>query len=255
MTRTFHVASVVAAALALGAMVFDTSGANAAEIKLMASSAIRGVVAELAPQFERTAGHRVITDYASAIPLKRKIDAGESFDLVVLSPALIDDLIKERKVAANTRTAFVRTGLGIGVRNGAAKPDISSVDALKRTLLNAKSVGYETEAQPGIQFLEVLDRLGIAQEMRPRLKPYPASMADALAKGEVEITVSSMGALLANPTADLAGGFPREVQRYVDLTAGVSATTKEPGAAKALLQFLMSPDATPVFKAKGFERG
>jgi len=253
MTRKFGVASLVVAALSFGTMSFDANSANAAEIKLTATNALRDIFGELVPQFERATGHKVTMDLASVIPLKRKIDAGEAFDVVIMTPALIGDLIKERKVAADTLAAFARTGLGIGVPKGAPKPDIGSVDALKRTLLNAKWVGYEPEAQPGIQFLEVLDRLGIAQDMRPRLKTYQ-TMVDALGKGEVEIIVSSMGAILSNPTADFAGGFPREVQRYIAFTAGVSATSKEPDAAKALLRFLTSPDAMPVFEARGFER-
>jgi molybdate transport system substrate-binding protein len=235
------------------AAFFDVSRAAAAEIKLMATGAMRSAFEELAPQFERATGHRVTTTLGVIVPLKRRIDAGESFDIVVLSPALIDDLIKARKVEANTRAEFARTGLGIGVPKGAAKPDVTSVDALKRAFLNAKSVGYEAESQPGTHFLEVIERLGIAQEMRPKLKALP-NPSEALAKREVEMHISSVAALLGNPAADFAGGFPREVQRYVDFTAGISATTKESEAAKALLSFLMSPGATSVFKAKGFER-
>jgi molybdate transport system substrate-binding protein len=120
-------------------------------------------------------------------------------------------------------------------------------------LLNAKLVGYEPESQPGIQFMEVLERLGIAQKMKPRLKAYSV-MGQALQKGEVAMTVVSIAAIMANPTADLVGGFPREVQRYIDFAAGVGATTKEVEAAKSLLRFLMSPTATSAFSAQGFER-
>jgi len=241
------------AAAMIFAIFFDAGHTMAAEIKLMATGAMRSAFEELVPQFERATGHRVTTALGVIIPLKRRIDAGESFDIVILSPTLIDDLIKARKVAADTRAEFARTGLGIGVPKGAVKPDVTSVDALKRTFLNAKSLGYEAESQPGIQLLEVLERLGIAQEMRPKLKTL-TNPPEALAKREVEMHVSSVAALLGNPAADFAGSFPREVQRYVDFTAGVSATTKEPDATKALLRFLMSPEAMPVFKSKGFER-
>jgi len=194
-------------------------------------------------------------DFASAVPLKRRIDAGEAFDIVIA--AFTDDLVKQGKVAANTRTPLVRTGLGIGVRKGAAKPDISSVDAFKRTLLNAKSVGYGPESQPGMQFLEVLNRLAIAQDMRPRLRAYAGGITEtaaALEKREVEMLVSSMTNLLERPTVIDAVNFPSEIQSYVEMAAGVSATTKEPEAAKGLLRFLLSPAATSVFRAKGFER-
>jgi molybdate transport system substrate-binding protein len=238
------------------AVLFDAGRAMAAEIKLLDPRGMRAALTELAPQFERATGHRVILDLGISGPLKRRIDAGETFGIAILPSALIDDLTKQGKIAADTRAAFVRSGLGIGVRKGAAKPDIGSVDASKRTLLNAKSVGYEPEAEPGIQFLEVLDRLGIAQDMRPKLKAYLQIgwVASALEKGEVDMIVLSIGSILGNPAADLVGGFPRDVQRYVDFAAGVSATTKEPEATKALLGFLLSPTATSVFKAKGFER-
>jgi molybdate transport system substrate-binding protein len=243
----------VAAALTIHATICSTSSAVAAEIKFMATAALSSPIRELAPQFERATGHRVVMEFASVIPLKRRIDAGETFDSVVLIPAMIDDLIKQGKVPADTRVAFVRTGLGMAVAKGAPRPDIGSVDALKRSLLNAKSVGYEPEAQPGILFLEILDRLAIAQEMRPKLKPYPGMWAEGLERREVEMAVSSIGSILGTQ-ADLVGSFPRELQRYVDFAAGISTTTKEPLAAKALLQFLLSPTAMLVFKAKGFGR-
>jgi molybdate transport system substrate-binding protein len=248
--------SVIVAALALCAILFDAGGATATEIKILASAnaALRGALTELAPQLERATGHRVAMDFASANPLKRRIDAGEAFDLVI-APALLEDLVKQGKVAADTRTAFARTGLGIGVAKGAPKPDVSSVDAFKRTLLNAKSIGNNPESEPGNQFLAVLDRLAIAQDVRPRFKSILTNveMGAALQRREVDIVVSSITNLLETPTIDVVG-FPSEIQQYLNMVAGVSATTKEPEAAKAVLRFLLSPTATAVLKAKGFER-
>jgi molybdate transport system substrate-binding protein len=256
MTRKFHLAALIAATMIFGALVFGAGSATAAEIKILASAnaALRGALTELAPQLERATGHRVAMDFASAMPLKRRIDAGEAFDLVI-APALVEDLVKQGKVAADTRTAFARTGLGIGVAKGTPKPDVSSVDAFKRTLLNAKSIGNNPESEPGNQFLAVLDSLAIAQDVRPRLKSIltGAEMGAALQKRDVDLVVSSITNLLETPTID-ATGFPPGIQRYLDMVAGVSATTKEPQAAKAVLQFLLSPTATAVLKAKGFER-
>jgi len=191
-------------------------------------------------------------DFASATPLKRRIDGGEAFD-IVFAPALIDDLIKQGKVASDTRTTIARTGLGLGVLKGASKPDVSTVEAFKRTLLNAKSVGNNAESEPGIQFLAILDRLAIAQDVRPRLKGISGDMGAALEGREVDMVVSSITNLLAPATIDVVS-FPSEIQKYLDMVAGVSATTKEPEAAKAVLRFLLSPAATSVFKTKGFER-
>jgi molybdate transport system substrate-binding protein len=227
----------------------------AAEIKLLASAnaAIRSALVELAPQFERSTGHRITMDFAIVLPLKRRIDAGETFDIVI-APAFVDDFIKNGKVAADTRAPLARTGLGISVPKGAPKPDVSSVDAFKRTLLNAKSVGYEPESQPGLLFLEILDRLGIAQDLRPRLKDYRTadSVAAALEKREAEIAVSSITNLAV--VADNVVEFPPEIQRYIDFAIAVSATTKEPEASRALVGFLLSPTAVSVFKTRGFQR-
>jgi molybdate transport system substrate-binding protein len=255
MIKRFRQAAVIAFAMMVCAS-FSANNATAAEIKLVASSnaAMRSALSELAPEFERSTGHKVSMEFGPAPFLKGRIDSGGGFD-VVIAP---DDLIKQGKFAADTRAAFVRTGLGIGVPKGALKPDISSVDAVKRTLLNAKSVGYQPESPTGIQFLDILNGLGIAQDMLPRLnayKPTNDEIEAALQRREVEIVVSATTNFLDwAAVMDIVGGFPREIQRYVDFAAGVSATTNEAETAKALLRFLLSPMATSVFNAKGFER-
>jgi molybdate transport system substrate-binding protein len=238
------------------ATFFSAASAMAAEIKLLASanSGMRSALVELVPDFEGSTGNKVNMDFASVNPMKRRIDAGETFDILIASPVLIDELIKQGKVAADTRVMVARTGLGMGMPKGTPKPDISSVDAFKRTLLNPKSVGYSPDTEPGILFLEILDHLGIAQDMRPRLKASQPSetLAAMLEKHEVELVVSAITNLAT--VLDNVVEFPPEIQRYLDFVGGVSATTKEPEAARALLRFLVSPTATSVFKAKGFER-
>jgi len=150
---------------------------------------------------------------------------------------------------------FGRTGLGVAVRNGVPKPDISTVDAFKRALLSAKSVGHSKEGQTGVNFLIVLERLGITAEMKPKLKTYEGNqMAEALAKGTEEMGVTGMGPVLEMKDVQKLGGLPPEIQRYVNFSAGVSANSKEPEAARALLKFMMSPEAAAVAKAKGLER-
>jgi molybdate transport system substrate-binding protein len=254
MTRTFPMAALFSVAMTSFAMFSDGSCAMAAEIKVIGSPGVRGAVSELSRQFENTSGHKVVTDFAVIAVLKRRIEAGEAFDVVIPGPELIDDLIRQGKVAADTRVAFGRTGLGVGVRKGAPKPDISTVENLKRALLSAQVVAHSKEGQSGVHFLEVLNRLGIAQDMRPRLRTYDGNgMAVAMQNGEVDIAVSGMGPILELQGADFLGGLPTELQSYVRFAAGVSTTAKEPAAARALLQFLTSPTAAPVFKAKGLE--
>ena len=246
--------SVALAAMSFAAL-FGGSQAVAAEIKVLASPGVRGAVSELAPQFERATGHKVVTDFVVIAIIKRRVEAGEPFDIAIPSPELIDDLVRQGKVAADTRTVFGRTGLGVAVRQGVPKPDISTVDAFKRALLNAKSVGHSKEGQTGVNFLIVLERLGITAEMKPKLKTYEGNqMAEALEKGTEELGVTGMGPVLEMKDVQKLGGLPPEIQRYVNFSAGVSANSRESAAARALLKFMMSSEASAVAKAKGLER-
>lgn len=258
MVVKLYIAALAKVAVLVCATLITTTNAMAADIRVLASAnaGLVSALKELVPAFERSAGHKVTMNFASAVPLKRRIDGGEAFD-VVIAPALIDDLVKHGKVSADTRVVLGYTGLALGVRKGALKPDISSVDALKRTLLNAKSVGTNSQSEPGILFSDVLDKLGIAQDISSKLKNLGgvAEMGTALQRQEVEMVVTSMTNLLEVPSAiDVVGGFPSELRKRIDMAAGVNAATKEMAAAKELLAFLMSPTAVPTFKAKGFER-
>jgi molybdate transport system substrate-binding protein len=212
-------------------------------------------VNELVPQFEKSTGHKVTMDFAVIAALKRRIDAGEPFDIVIPGPELIDELIKQGKVAGGTRAAFGRTGVAIGVPKGALKPDITTPEKLKRALLGARSVGHSNEGQTGVHFLEALKRLGILEEMRPKLRALPVrEYSSAMQNRELDILASGMGVIMELPEADFVGGLPPEVQSYVKFEIGVSAESKEPEAATALVRFLTSPAVARTFKAKGMER-
>jgi len=257
MTRRLFAAVAATAAVVTFLVAMAIGGlANAAEIKVLSSSGVRGVVSELGRQFEDATGHKLVVDFAVFAVLKPRIDAGETFDIAILSPALIDELIQLGKIAADTRATLGRAGVGVAVRKGAPKPDIGSVEAFKRAMLNAKSVAYVKEGGSGKIFLSALDRLGIAAEMKPKLKAYDeVGTVDAVVTGEVELAVIGFGPILAKPAAELVGGLPPEIQSYVVYTAGASAASKEPEAARALIRFLMAPTAAPVKKANGLEPG
>jgi molybdate transport system substrate-binding protein len=245
----FKSCALVCAAILCG------GSAVAAEIKLIGSTGVRAVVSELAPRFEKSTGHKVVTDFAVIAILKRRIEAGEAFDIVIPGPELIDELVKQGKVAADTRAAFGRTGVALGVRKGAPKPDISTPEKLKRVLLDARAVGHSREGQSGVHFRAALERLGIAQEMAPKLRAYDDGGASvALQKGEIDIAASGTGPILEMPGADYLGGLPPEVQSYVRFSIGVSTAAKDPQAARALVRYLTSPAVAPAFKAKGLER-
>ena len=247
-------AAAIRTALIVCAAALGGGDVVAAEIKLIASPGVRAVVNELVPQFEKTTGHKVNRDFAVIAVLKRRIDAGETFDIVIPGPELIDDLIIQRKVAPDTRAAFGRTGVALGVPKGAPKPDIGTPESLKRALLNAKVVGHAKEGQTGVHFLEALQRLGILEEMRPKLRAFSGGEANAMRNGELDILASGMGVIMEMPEADFVGGLPAEVQGYVKFAIGVSSASREPEVARALVRYLTSPASTPTFKAKGMER-
>jgi molybdate transport system substrate-binding protein len=226
--------------------------AHAVEIKVLSGNGGRAAVNELCSRFERTTGHKVMIRFEVNAELRRKIEAGETFDVAILNPPVLDALIKQGKIAAGTRADIGSAGLGVAVRAGAPKPDIGSVEAFKRTLLNAKSVAYPGEGASGIYFAGLLDRLGIAEDMKAKLKPMPAEdTVEVVARGEAEIVVVIASRIFNVPGVELVGPLPAELQTSIGIAAAVGATAKEPEAAKALIQFFTAPAAAAVLKAKG----
>ena len=187
--------------------------------------------------------------------MKRQIESGEAFDLAIGPATLMDDLSKQGRLVAGTRTGIARVGHAVGVRAGAPKPDLSSSDAFKRTLLNAKSVTYIAEGATGTLLAKMLDRLGIAEQMKAKtkLQQVPEGIGQAVADGESELGFATSNILLSVAGVELAGLFPPELQDYLVLTAGVGTAAKQPDAAKALMKLLTGPEAVAVIKAKGLE--
>ena len=242
--------------LSIGIVTWLASGAaNAAEIKVIASVGVRAVLTDLAPAFERASGHKLSIVYGTAVPLKRQIDGGETFDVVVLVPTMLDDLVKQTRVVAGTSTDVARVGVGVAVRKGEPKPDISSADALKKTMLVAKSIAYTKESQTSAVLIPVMDRLGIVAEMTPKsiLETSSSATARNVATGKAELGFILISEILPVADIELAGPLPAELQKYVVFTAGIGATSKEPAAARAFIDFLKAPAATPVLKANGME--
>jgi len=247
--------ALIAAGTLLGGVPVPRN-AEAGDIKVLASSGVRGVMIELGPQFEAATGHKLVMDFEVIAVLKRRILAGEPFDLAIIGPAAIDELIGQGKVAAGTRAPFGRTGLGVAAREGAPRPEIGTADALKRVLLDAKSVAHSKEGESGIHFHALLDRLGIAGVMEPKLKAYDAAgLRQSLASGEAEFAVTGIGPILSMPKSQYLAPAPPDQQTYVVFNTGVSASAQDPAAVRALIAFLTAPAAAPVFKAKGMEPG
>jgi len=216
---------------------------------------MKAVVQELGAQFERDTGHKLVAKFVSGPVVKREIDAGEPFDLAISAAPVIDALMKEGKIVPGTRADVAYAAVGVGVRAGAPKPDIGSVEAFKRALLDAKSVAHPAEGPSGAHFKRLLDRLGIAEEMKPKLKPMSGdALVKAVPSGEAEMIISSMPDVIADGTV-LVGPLPQELQLYIRFAAGVGAHAKEAEAAKVLIKFLTAPAAVPIIKAKGMEPG
>jgi molybdate transport system substrate-binding protein len=247
----------IAAAAGVASMVLLAQAGNAipAEVKVLATTSLKATLDKLGAQFERSSGHKLTFEYGTSAPLKRKIDAGEPFDLAILVPASTDALIKAGKILAETRTDIARSAIGVAIRKGTPKRDTSSADALKRVLLEAKSISYSGEGASGKYFTGLLDRLGIAAEVKPKLRPLPSGDVVApVAKGEVDIAVITLANIVVNPGVEIAGLLPRDLQHYTVYTAGVAAGSKNAEAARGLIALLMAPETTPSFEAAGMER-
>jgi molybdate transport system substrate-binding protein len=170
-------------------------------------------------------------------------------------PAMIDRLIKEGKVAVETRAAIARVAIGVAIKKGAPKPDISTTDEFKRTLLNAKSVSHSMEGASGVYLKTLFERLGIAAEMQPKLRPMPGGslVVGPVVRGEAELAIITTPYIVLEPGADLVGLLPEELQQYVVYTGGVSVAATQPDAARAMIKHLTSPTAASVLKSQGLD--
>lgn len=223
-------------------------------IKLFTTNSMHGVLDELLPRFERASGHKVSVSYDPARVMLARIQAGETADLAILGSSAMEELVKQGKIAAASRRVVARCGVGIGVRAGSPGPDIGSVEAFKRALLSAKSIAYTLEGASGIHFAGLIERLGIAEQVKAKAVTRSGGLiGELVAAGEAEIAVQQIPEILAVPGVDFAGPLPQELQMITVSAAGVFADSRQPAAAKELLEFLSTPAAARVFRAKGLE--
>jgi molybdate transport system substrate-binding protein len=252
MNRSFITAIGIASLI----LLTQAGAARAAEIKVLCSNGFQAVMQELVPQFERATKHKVVVSYGLAARLKQQIEGGDVFDLAILTPAAIDDLIKAGKVAADSRTTLARSGLAIAIRPGARKPDIATAEAFKRALLDAKSIAYAKEGASGVAFAALIQRLGIAGDLKDksRLTASGEEVSQAVIRGDAEFGVLPLSEILPVRGVELLGTFPKDVQSYIVMVAGAGASATQSRAASDLIAFLTAPAALPVIKAKGMER-
>jgi molybdate transport system substrate-binding protein len=229
--------------------------ATAAELKVLSSVGMRSVLEAAQPGFERATGNKLTITFGSAGPLKRQIDEGAVFDVAILTPTMLSDLAMDGKVAAGSSANVARTGLGLAARTGAAATSIRSRDELKRVLLAAQSVAYSREGQSGIAAAAVLDKLGIADQLKPRidLETRPGGSVSAVVEGKAELGFGLLSEIVPEPGVQLLGPIPGELQNYVVFGAGVSSVAADAKAARALVDYLRSPAVQATLKAKGME--
>jgi molybdate transport system substrate-binding protein len=250
----------VAATTALGLALFGISAgtvARAAEIKLLCAVALHPAIDVLIPDFEKSSGHKVTVAYGTAGAIADRFLKGEAADLLINAAPLMDRLRAQGKVLAGDRVIVAKVGVGVFVRKGAVKPDISSADAFKRSMLAAKSIIYPDPAgggASGIYVASLLERLGIAAEMKPKTKLSTlGALYASVASGEVEIGFNQVSEILAQPTVELVGPLSSVIQNYTQFVPGIVTGSNQADAATALVTFLSSPAAKTVLKAKGFE--
>ena len=244
---------------AAAVLIVTASSAHAAEIDAMITTAMKAAVDELAPPFERASGHVLRITYGPSGGLARRLNAGEAADLVVVDSKALDELIKQGKVVGGP-TDVARTGIGVAVRKGAPKPDVSSPEALKRALLAAKSIAHTAPAGGGVtaaHVMGVFEKLGIAAEVTPKVKLAAGGpngrVSVLVSSGEAEIGLQQVSELLSNPEVEVIGMLPAELQLTTSYAAGVTTTAREGEAARALIKALTVPSAALIFKAKGLD--
>ncbi len=260
MNRKIKPAILIAAALiacTLGLFSFFTpkTAAQTADLKVMVSDGMKTVVEELTPQIEHATGRKLDAQFNSSKNLRDKIQSGEPFDAAILTSDVLDDLIKQGKLASAGRTDLSRTGLGMGVRAGAAKPGIATAESLKATLLNAKGISFNPTGASAVHTYDMFMRLGITDAVKPKLilDTEAGRPQKNVAAGKSELVISLIPEIKFFPGVDFVGPIPQEFQSYVNFAGAVAANTKEAEAAKSLLQFLTSPKVAQVLKAKGME--
>jgi molybdate transport system substrate-binding protein len=240
---------------AMGALLLP-GVAGAVEIRVLSTQATEEAYRELVPQFEKASGHKVSTIFTGTLDLQKRIAAGETYDLIIMAGPAIDDFIKSGTIVPGSRVDLAKSGVGVGVRAGAPKPDIGSTEAFKKTLLAAKSIGYST-GPSGVYVTGLFQRLGIADQIKGKLKQTPTGVfvGSIVASGEAEIGVQQVSEMSHFPGVDYVGPLPADIQQITVFSSGLQVGAKQVDAANAWVKFLTAPAAASAFKSRGLEPG
>jgi len=254
MIRRTNAAAVSTAVLCT--LILGASAVQSADIKVLSAPPLRSAMSDLLPLFEKSSGHKVTIEYATVGPLVDRISKGEAADVLIVTKQPISSLQQQGKILSGSDVDIAKVGMAVEVRRGAPKPDITSIEAFKRTMLAASSIGYidPMTAPGGAYIASLLERLGIAVDLKAKTKVYgPSGTEAAVAAGEVEIGLSQVTIIAATPGVELVGRFPAEIQNFLQFAAGIVASSKQQDDAKMLIGFVSSPAAASVMRSKGFE--
>jgi molybdate transport system substrate-binding protein len=242
-------------AMIAGLTLLSSAHAQAADINIYASVALKSLLEDVGPQFEKATQNKLSLTLAPAAVVKAKIDQGAAFDVAILTVPLLDTLVDAGKIDGTTRAVIARGGLGVAMRAGTPKPDVGTPEAFKSMLLRASSIGYNGQAASRAATEAVFAKLGISDDLKPKIKLLQTTTSEGVISGEVEVALGPISDILASSGAELVGPFPPDLQWYLVLPAGVAVASKNADAAKAFIKFLTSPEVVPVLKAKGMEPG
>jgi len=243
---------IVAAAAVL---IFPTM-TFAAELKVLSTQATEDTYRELVPQFEKATGHKVATVFTGTLDAQKRLAAGESYDMIIMAGPAIDAQIKSGKVVSGSRVDLAKSGVGAAVPKGAPKPDISTTEALKKTLLAAKSIGYST-GPSGVYMISLFEKLGLMDQVKDKLKQTPTGVfvGTIIANREVEVGFQQVSEVGNFPGVDYVGPLPADVQQTTVFASGIVVDAKEAEPARALVKFLTTPEAGAAFRKRGMEPG
>ena len=242
--------------IAATAMLMPPDMTDAAEVNVLSTQATEATYRELTPQFEKVTGHKVTTIFSGTLGVQKRLAAGESYDMIIMAGPAIDAQIKAGKVVAGSRVDIAKSGVAAGVPKGGPKPDISTTEALKKTVLAAKSIGYST-GPSGVYIISLFEKLGVADQVKDKLKQTPTGVfvGTIIANREVEIGFQQVSELADFPGVDYVGPLPAEVQQTTVFSSGIIVGAKEAEAAGALVKFLTTSEAGAAFKKRGMEPG
>jgi len=232
-----------------GLFAFAANGSGG-EIKIMSPIALKPVLTTMAEKFQKLSGDKIELVWSESGKINADIESGTPFVVAILTPNFVDSLVKQGKLNDTTRVPVARSGIGVAIRKGAPKPDVSTTDAFKRAMMEAKSIGFVDQSASSRYLNGLFVRLGIADQIKDKLKPLHGTAAQYVAKGDVEIALTQIATIIPFPEVDYAGPLPPDIQLYTIFTAAASSDSEK---VRALLKAITSPDNAPALRAIGLE--